>query len=41
MILEGVHLKPDNEIIREWENAGGVAIEMECVPYKIAEAISK
>ena len=26
LILEGVHLKPDNEIIREWENAGGVAI---------------
>ena len=23
------------------EDAGGVAIEMECVPYKIAEAISK
>ena len=26
LILEGVHIKPDNEIIRKWENAGGVAI---------------
>ena len=26
LILEGVHLKPDNEIIRAWKEEGGVAI---------------
>lgn len=26
LILEGVHLKPDNEIIRTWKEEGGVAI---------------
>lgn len=26
LILEGVHLKPNNQIIRKWEEEGGVAI---------------
>ncbi|MAT48745.1 MAG: hypothetical protein CMA27_02815 [Euryarchaeota archaeon] len=26
LIIEGVHLKPDNQIIRTWEEEGGVAI---------------
>ena len=26
LILEGVHLKPDNQIIRKWEKEGGVAV---------------
>ena len=26
LILEGVHLKPDNQIIRKWKEEGGVAI---------------
>jgi len=26
LIVEGVHLKPDNQIIRTWEEEGGVAI---------------
>jgi len=26
LILEGVHLKPDNQIIRKWEEEGGVAV---------------
>ena len=26
LILEGVHLKPDNQIIRRWKEEGGVAI---------------
>ena len=26
LILEGVHLKPNNEIIRKWEEEGGIAI---------------
>ncbi|MBK00589.1 MAG: hypothetical protein CMB48_06570 [Euryarchaeota archaeon] len=26
LVLEGVHIKPDNEIIRKWEEGGGVAI---------------
>jgi 2-phosphoglycerate kinase len=26
LIIEGVHLKPDNQIIRTWKEEGGVAI---------------
>tara|TARA_Y100001980_G_C14556250_1_gene347067 strand:+ start:2167 stop:2802 length:636 start_codon:yes stop_codon:yes gene_type:complete len=26
LILEGVHIKPDNEIIRQWEENGGIAL---------------
>ena len=26
LVMEGVHIKPDNEIIRKWEEGGGVAI---------------
>jgi len=26
LVLEGVHIKPDNEIIRKWEEGGGIAI---------------
>ncbi|MAK05249.1 MAG: hypothetical protein CMA03_05130 [Euryarchaeota archaeon] len=26
LVMEGVHIKPDNEIIRKWEEGGGIAI---------------
>ncbi|MBK00496.1 MAG: hypothetical protein CMB48_06090 [Euryarchaeota archaeon] len=26
LVIEGVHIKPDNEIIRKWEEGGGIAI---------------